>query len=290
MASERKKNRQGSEGSGGCGANLCDRNPAAAAWAVPGNIRGTMNYNEAIQGCCNDCYFIAALSSVAWAAPAELDLWNTYYFSGQQVTLGHEEVPVDAAGKPVFAQLPPSSERWAMLYEVAYAKWRNNAHPDKPDIAATIGAGGSGFQALKEITGYQYPANAFLTDDPVTVDTIWGNIATGGLYLKGTYETYKTLYPSFAETRAALGSITGIYSSHTYSLFGKVKDKTTGKRYIVLRNPYAGQKPEPTSDVIAPGISFFGVALSATTDGVFALELSKFKQYFGKYGSVRNIP
>jgi len=274
-----------------CGANLCDATGNYTSWSDLGSPGAVMTFNEAIQGCCNDCYFIAALSSVAWAVPSELDPWGTYYFNGQKVTLNHQEVPVNA-GKPVYAQQPSSGDIWAMLYEVAYAKWRSGNTNDKPNIAGTIGNGGSGFDALKEITGYQYPANA---EDPSgqTTATIWGNILTGSVVKRSyggvTYDTYKTKYPSFAETKDNLAQITGIYKSHTYSLFGKIQDGNTKKQYIVLRNPYANLKPEPTGDIIKPAISFFGINLSATNDGVFALEISKFKDYFAKYGSVKNV-
>jgi hypothetical protein len=274
-----------------CGANLCGLNPQVRAWKDLGNPI-SMTFNEAIQGCCNDCYFIAALSSVAWAANGELDFWDTYYFNGQKTTLPHQEVPVDINNNPVYARLPSSGDTWAMLYEVAYAKWKSDNATNYPDIAGKIGQGGSGFEAMKEITGYQYPAQAYDTQNQST-DTIWGNISTGAVITKEyngiKYDTYKTTNPSFAETKAEFTEITGIYKGHTYSLFGKIEDKSTKKKYIVLRNPYASQKPEPTADTIKPVISFFGVNLSTVNDGVFAFEISKFKNYFAKYGSVQKI-
>ena len=277
-----------SENSDTCGANLCDQSPKATEWKDLGKdpVIVSMLYNEAIQGCCNDCYFIAALSSVAWAAPQELDLYTTYYFNGVKVELDSKKLPV-ANNTVLYADIPTSGEIWAPLYEKAYAKWRSGNTSNEPDIPSSIGGGGSGFQALKEITGYTNPTNAFDTTDETT-DTIWTNIVDGGKIIKGgIYETYKTKYPSFAETRSTDFNKTGIYKDHTYSLLGKVKDTSTGKRYFVLRNPYANKRPEPNENVIKPAISFFGINLSADADGVFALDIVKFKEYFKKYGSVK---
>ncbi|KUG15833.1 hypothetical protein ASZ90_014501 [hydrocarbon metagenome] len=276
-----------SENSDTCGANLCDQSPKATEWKDLGKdpVIVSMIYNEAIQGCCNDCYFIAALSSVAWAAPQELDLYNAYYFNGVKVELDSKKLPV-ANNTVVYADIPTSGEIWAPLYEKAYAKWRSGNTSNEPDIPSSIGGGGSGFQALKEITGYTNPANAFDTTNE-SIDTIWQNIQTGAKQMRGIYETYKTTYPSFAETRSTDIQKAGIYKSHTYSLFGKVKDTSTGKRYLILRNPYANKKPEPVENVIKPAISFFGINLSAVADGVFALDIEKFKEYFLKYGSVK---
>jgi hypothetical protein len=273
-----------SEEPGKCGANLLPPRPVAS-WRDLGNpVIGNMFWNEAIQGSTNDCYFISALSSVAWVNPALLSLYGTYYFSGQATVLNTQNTPVDSSNIPIFAQLPQSGEIWAPLYEVAYAKWRSGNVNNTPDIPTTIGTGGSGFQALKEITGRQNPANA---EDPSiqTIDDIWARIETGAMVPSGNYQCYKTSNPAFAETKGGLGQITGIYSNHTYSLFGKIN--VAGRKYIVLRNPYAHQIPEPDASVIRPALNFFGVNLAATGDGVFALEIERFKDYFTRYGSVR---
>jgi hypothetical protein len=269
-----------------CGANLFPVRPVVS-WRDLGNpVIGNMFWSEAIQGCTNDCYFISALSSIAWVNPALLSLYGSYYFSGQATALNTQNTPVDTNNRPIFAQIPQSGEIWAPLYEVAYAKWRSGNVNNTPDIPATIGNGGSGFQALKEITGRQNPANAEDPSNQTTAD-IWGKIETGAMLPIGNYQCYKTLNPSFAETKAGLGVITGIYSNHTYSLFGKINIANTGKKYIVLRNPYAHQIPEPDASVIRPAVNFFGVNLAASGDGVFALEIERFKDYFTKYGSVK---
>ncbi len=123
-----------------CGATICGTR-AVAGWVDQGIVIDTsMKYDEAIQGCCDDCYFIAALSSVAWCAPQELSIYPKYYFNGVETTLKTRNRPVDADGKPIFAQIPPSGEIWALLYEVAYAKWRGGNVFDQPDIGSSIRA------------------------------------------------------------------------------------------------------------------------------------------------------
>jgi len=275
-----------------CGATICGTR-AVERWVDQGIVIDTsMKYDEAIQGCCDDCYFIAALSSAAWCAPQELSIYPTYYFSGVKTTLKTRNRPVDADGKPIFAQIPPSGEIWALLYEVAYAKWRGGNVSDQPDIGSSIGGGinggGSGFQALKEITGWTRPANAEFTESQTT-DQIWDKIQWVNQSIQlGRYDTYRTQYPSFAETKSTLSGITGIYRDHTYSLLGKISDRTTGAKYIVLRNPLAGQAPQPNADTLQVGhLNFFGVILDPMIKkGAFAIEIGKFKEYFARYGSV----
>lgn len=268
------------------GANQLPQPPAVARWIDLGQpVIGNMFFTEAIQGQTDDCYFIAALSSVAWARPDRLRLYNEYYFNGQRTTLADQCTPVDANNNPIFARRPPSGEIWALLYEVAYAKWRSGNVNNRPNIAATIGNGGSGFRALKEVTGWQNPPNPYEPANQTT-DQIWNSIATGAPVITGNYQCYKTSNPSFADTRDDVPGGVGIVSNHTYSLFGKINVTNTGTRYIVLRNPHGPLVAEPNVGVIQPNINFFGANLAQVADGVFAIEIERFRQYVLEYGSV----
>ncbi|MDD1705633.1 MAG: C2 family cysteine protease [Methanoregulaceae archaeon] len=191
------------------------------------------SYENPIQGCVNDCYFIAALVSVAWAANSKLNTHPNYRFynvnnhawdpafSMTSLTLAVDNV----AGAPnlVYAR-SGSGYIWPCLYEKAYAKWKDGAHSDNPDIKALLGGGGSGLHALLEICGGSWDNGrktfTNLTTNPGVIPLVPGST--------------KTQYPTIAKTRDVSGLPGGLIRNHTYSVLRKLPDK------YELRNPCGG--------------------------------------------------
>jgi len=258
----------------------CPCNPKAlAGWAPQAaTYRGpAFFYNEPVQGCCGDCYFVAALSSVAWAAPTQLSLTaspitfrDPVTGHNSSVTLDAIDLPVDAANTLIYAR-SSSGKTWPMLYEKAYAKWKNcrltDGNPDHPDISQITG--GAGINGLICVSGYAHLAQ-FLTGGSNILTAIPKN------------PTGKTKYPSVAWTHDLLSPPAGILNDHTYSILGFYGN------YVVLRNPVTALAKPPgslNSGVwnAAPGVS---IDMATAADGIFALSAADFNKYFYGFGYV----
>ena len=166
------KNREISVGAGdttSCSPNPC---PSFTRWDPLPNATVTPDkavYNDLIQGCLPNCYFIAALSSFAWATQSQpaFQTKNTKILASQQVlpdaSTGYtfqfcspamdgtniilnkapvadpsftisEKIPLSDTGAPIYSRSNNSLESWPCLFEKAYATWRyskiNNLTPD----------------------------------------------------------------------------------------------------------------------------------------------------------------
>ncbi len=258
--------------------HACPCSPRAlAGWASMGSYKGpSFLYNEPVQGCCGDCYFVAALSSVAWAAPAQLNNYPTITFRNpatglnSSVTLATDTLPVDTANALIYAR-SSSGKTWPMLYEKAFARWKNcsliGGDPDHPDISQI--SGGAGIFGLMSVSRYANKAE-FLTSANNILTSIQ-KIATG-----------KTKYPSVAWTHNLVNPPAGILNDHTYSILGFYNNN------VVLRNPVTALA-EPADSIKAgvwnasPGVS---INLAIANDGIFALSAADFNRYFYGFGYV----
>ncbi|MBP1928034.1 hypothetical protein J2741_000581 [Methanolinea mesophila] len=293
------------------GANLLGAAPAISQWKSCGTfcnpmlppITSRMNFREPMQGYSADCYFIAALSSVAWAAQSSLSTSSTSFkfynpdpsiIDPNKRTISiaiDQNLPVEASGKMIFAScyvktavvpgMPPV-ETWPALFEKAYASFRAKTIGDLPM--------GNGITALVNILSinssawkYYYIWDATLTNVLTRSPDNSSNILASG----------KTKYPMVAWTRNATNAA-GLYPNHTYSLLG-ISDG-----YIVLRNPYANRDtskvlPEPTAGVKTAGtwnpdgLPDNLIDFSDTKDGIFALRADIFAQNFLKFGRINNL-
>jgi hypothetical protein len=256
----------------------CPCNPRAlASWISLGSYKGpSYLYNEPVQGCCGDCYFVAALSSVAWAAPGQLNNYPTITFRdpatglNSSVTLTSDNLPVDAANALIYAR-SSSGKTWPMVYEKAFATWKKCSligdDPDHPDISLI--SGGAGIHGLISVSRYARKAE-FSTAANNILTSIPKNPAG------------KTLYPSVAWTHDLISPPTGILNDHTYSILGFYLNN------VVLRNPVTSMA-EPGEAVkngiwnAAPGVS---INLTIANDGIFALSTADFNKYFYGFGYV----
>lgn len=274
------------------------RNPIQS-WKSSTSYKAVLgvNVNEPVQGAINDCHVIAALSAVAWASDASrAKITYPPTFSGVSWDV-KKEFPMDGpsgGGSPIYAR-SNSAYVWPMIYEKAYAKKRGaqmlptpETDPDHIDIWVLNNVGNAA-NIVKEITNWTQPhefslANMNLvtgTSDPNYVNSLYNPVnlprETSG----------RVSYPSVAWT-GAISPLTGIYPDHAYTLLGYYT--YSGITYVVLRNPskYKTTTPrceEPTANVCITG-TWNGINLANTQDMIFALDISKFKQYFQTYGFV----
>lgn len=260
-------------------ANLLGVPKAINSWQTSGNERGaTYSVKDPVQGCVGDCYFMAALASVAWAASTRIKRYPNYEFRNPAtgvntaVTLETKDLPKDAQNSLIFARLGPSEYTWAALYEKAYAKFRNCGSVDgTPDHLNISGLnGGCSINGLISIT--RWPTNV------VKSVADWDTN-------KPPNNSGKANVPAIAWTAARTDLPSGIYPNHSYSLLGFLP--AANPAWVVLRNPYGSLIAEPNTNVKVSDV-WNGIDFANVGDGIFALTVQAFKSYFYQYGWVRS--
>ncbi len=227
--------------------------------------------NDPVQGSLNDCYLIAGLASVAWAAPATM----ATKYAGMVKLLSDKKIPV-IGSSPCYARIGPRSVIWPLIYERAYAYQKgcdpcaNPAAPTKP----TCIEGGVGLKGLTDITGWPKKDIQISSFNPTSSDP---NISIPN-------------NNGFASVPAVAWTLNGdpgnkIPGSHTFSYLGHTTDG-----YVVLRNPYGSLTSEPTANKKGSGTWFSNCCLTidfgTPNDGIFGLTLAYFKSKFAGIGYV----
>jgi hypothetical protein len=291
-------------------------NPKVIKWVQSGGGSGT-GFNwidpgrfftdatsplDAIQGALADCYFVAALASVAWArpytivqrtrqtdaagqfaTPGAVDLvlfWNGSSWDRVEV---NELLPLQPpADNYVYVRSDDPTETWSAVYEKAYVMWRTGDQTNSPDYNPI--AFGDTVAAAVALTGL---SSTYYATAGTTAFNIWQNVRAHSL-------SYKTFDPMVAWTYSS-GSVAptpidynsaALVANHAYSILGW--DYKDGQEYIVLRNPWgyyeATLNVESGSWYAYDGSFWYPVPLSS--QGVFALRADTFQQYFAGYGVV----
>jgi hypothetical protein len=253
-------------------------------WMDKGDYIGdSIERTDPDQGAVGDCYFMAALASVAFTHPTKIHACSgdgphpiTFYTGllGAAKTYSvTEKIPVRSSNQIIlYAKSTDSGEMWPAIYEKAYAQYRAGTSSDKPNYSKL--SGGSGTKALRHITGWGSDSWSCSSRSGSDLYELVRANSVGG----------KTKWPMVADTYGVDESIptggqyddAGIVANHVYSVFGWMyKD---AQKYIVLRNPWA--QGEPTSNV-ATG-TWNGMTLNQ--GGLFALNATTFQKYFESLG------
>lgn len=271
--------------------------PAGTAWSDRGNFfNDVTEYNDPIQGAVGNCYFIAAISAIAWATPymiehkvratgtGETDRTNAIQFftkgGGKDAATKLVEVTdntiINASNNPVYCRSNDAGEIWPAVYEKAFAKWITNVNHDKPDITQT--AYGDPAKAIAQLTNktpYYYNTSSR------TALELFGVVRENSM-------SYKTFNPMVAWTYGSGKDYTGsnIVGNHAYTVLGW--STFNNKNYIILRNPWGVTEPNGLNSYQGL-ISFFDGSFwrpinMIGNDGVFALEINAFKNYFAALG------
>ncbi len=225
------------------------------------------------QGSLLDCYFMAALASVAWADPGRLgNFTNGYKFKNDsQATMLPDKKAATYNGSLCYARIGPRGFIWPLLYERAYAIWRGCGDPC---TSMSCIQGGAGMQALEDITGYN--------PSPVLQPSTWtaASIPNNN---------------GFASVAAVAWTSAGdpankIPSNHTFSYLGHYP--AINPAYIILRNPHGRLAAEPSTNVTQSNIAWYShpkcpINFSTKNDGIFALAVATFKSKFAGMGYVR---
>lgn len=263
-------------------------------------------FNEAteffdpVQGAVANCYFIAALSAVAWAKPYQIrhltraigqpqdSFTNLIRFykpdSGGVVDKEIEvtdRVPVNSSGNFIYARSSESGEIWPAVYEKAYAKLLTGVTHDYPNILAT--AWGDCVWATAQLTGgrrYYYGTPS------LSADQLWDLVRAHSSGKRTIEPMTAWTYPSGDAAPKKVDYSTGnIVGSHCYTVLGW--DYYNNKKYILLRNPWGNTEASVATHsgtVWVYDVSWWRPINMAVIDGTFAIEAWAFKAYFAGIG------
>lgn len=232
-----------------------------------------INANDIQQGSLGDCYFMAALGSVALANPDLLK--NNIHDNGNgtytvilyekkdgtlvsvPVIVDGNDFPLNKNGNPAYARFGDTDKKdetreiWPMLYEKAYAQ----LHGGYDDIE-----GGKAYEAMEEITGipstHVHPADLTfaelqenLNNNAISVSSHNDTEYLGFIENKndksdteyyedgGPVETQLGDIPAEGENREEY-----LHSSHAYIVTGT--EVVDGEQWVTMRNPWGWERGE----------------------------------------------
>lgn len=278
----------------------------ATIWADPGDFfEDGAEMTDPVQGGLGDCYFIAALSSVAWSrtyviaqrasvgatgGPNDMIEFFKQGSPASKVAVT-EKVPLNSPGNTfIYARSADPGEIWPAVYEKAYAKWRTNDPGDQPNYGPI--AGGDPVAAVYQLMG---GVPSYYWTSQLAADAIYQKVRENSVSYKTFNPMVAWTYPSGDQSPDKVNYSTAhLAANHAYSIFGWAF--ANNKSYLVIRNPWGSYEstlnPEFTSWVAwdAPyhgGPGWWHTIPMATQDGVFAIEVGAFKKYFAGLGVVK---
>lgn len=276
--------------------------PPGAHWASGGDFfKETAEFFDPVQGAVANCYYIAALSAIAWATPFRIahltratganqpqfnDLINFYTpDSGGALDKAiqvSEAVPLTASGDFIYCRSSEVNETWPAIYEKAYAKLKTGTASDMPDITQT--GWGDCVWATAQLNG---GTRRYWNTASRSADDLWNLLRSNCL-------SYRTFNPMTAWTYSSGDASPDhvdynsahVVGSHCYTVLGWAYRDC--RRWIVLRNPWGNT--EAIASVLDATISMYDVSwwrpiTLKNNDGVFAMEISAFKKYFAGFGA-----
>lgn len=282
-----------------------DWTPPNGTWSDPGQFfNEAAEFFDPIQGSVANCYYIAALSAVAWAMPYHIrHLTRATGTMNQRFTNMIRFYKVDSGGKIdkeievtdtvplnsssgnfIYCRSSEDGEIWPAIYEKAYAKFKTGISGDHPDITAT--AWGDCVRATAELTG---GTRTYYENSNFSADELWSlvrsnsrggrtfNPMTAWTYSSGTASKKKIVYGD-----------ANIVASHCYTILGWAYRNR--RKYIILRNPWGNTEAGvQTLDatIFLYDISWWRPISLTVVDGTFALEAEAFKAYFAGMGVVK---
>jgi hypothetical protein len=249
-----------------------------------------------------DCYFSAALSSLAWACRVNITNQDaqgnvTLKIGGKDfIAKKNEDLPVDAAGNFYCARSSGPNETWPAIYEKMYAKFLNldpdPGNPNNPDMYNKMPKDGNALVTLVDLTSWTDHSEPSSNYQKIFTDLT---------------KEQKTKYPVVASTYTTLPGIPTGYAvmpKHDYSVLGTYTEGSTN--YVVLRNPLGSVAQNPGITMKTTGNWSYrarcfkrnaaefplpeGAPLTTLSfnlsQGLFALEVSEFAKYFVRFGWV----
>lgn len=281
-----------------------DWTPPNTTWGDKGRFFDeTAEFFDPIQGAVGNCYFIAALSAVAWAMPSRIRhltratgqpqdaFTNIIQFfkpdSGGQLDKEIEvtdAVPLSPGGGWIYARSSEAGEIWPAVYEKAFAKLLTGTTSDHPDILKT--ASGDSVHATAQLTGGH---REYHTTARNTADQLWKIVRQNSRGHRTFNPMTAWTYPTGdAAPKKVVYANANVVASHAYTILGW--DYRNGRKYIILRNPWGNTEATVqnlTGTTWLWDISWWRPVNLADMDGSFAVEASAFQQYWQGLGVVK---
>jgi hypothetical protein len=275
--------------------------PPGGHWATGGRFFDeTAEFFDPVQGAVANCYYIAALSAIAWATPFRIahetratgvnqnqfnDMVRFYKPNSGGVVDKEIEttelLPLTMSGDFIYCRSSEAGETWPAVYEKAFAKLKTGTTSDMPDITQT--AWGDCVLATAQLNG---GTRNYYDTASRSADDLWNILRSNCL-------SYRTFNPMTAWTYSSGDaspdhvdySAAHVVGSHCYTVLGWAY--TNCRRWIVLRNPWGTF--EATASVLDATLSMYDVSwwrpiALKNDDGVFAMEIGAFKKYFAGFG------
>lgn len=283
--------------------NTQDWSPPDGTWQDAGRFfNETAEFFDPVQGAVANCYYIAALSAIAWSQPFRIAQQTratgmaqaqfldriTFYKPDSNGQVDREievsdTVPKTSWGSFIYARSSEDGESWPAIYEKAFAKLKTGTTTDHPDITAT--GWGDCVWATAQLTG---GSRAYYDTASRSGDQLWN-------LLRGNCLSYRTIRPMTAWTYGSGAdspdhvdySSAHVVGSHCYTVLGWAYRNC--RRYILLRNPWGNTEATVGSldaTVSAYDVSWWRPITLKDTDGTFAMEIGSFKKYFAGFGVV----
>ncbi len=235
------------------------RKTGLVSWdARPGELAvNGFGMDDAMQGQVGDCYFIAALASVAKTHPALLanavktnrdGTYTVTFFERKRDAAKPTPVSVtvdgsfaNRHGRLEYAAARETRELWPLIFEKAYATWKGGFDAIEAGMSAT---------ALEALTGAKPDFFAVTSESNKT--NLWNQLeqvtAGGGCVV--------------ALSKPWDPAEQGVVADHAYTLLG-VEEKN-GQKMVSLRNPWGEREP----------------GHDGKDDGIFSMPLEKFMTSF----------
>jgi hypothetical protein len=277
-------------------------------WTPPGGTWGdvgqffmeTAEFFDPVQGAVANCYYIAALSAIAWATPRAIAQSTRATGADQQQFVDiirfykpdsggavdreieiTETIPLGAGGNPMYCRSSEAGEIWPAVYEKAYAKFKTGISGDHPNILDT--AWGDCVLATAHLNGgtRSYFNTAGRTGAQVW-DIVRANSMGGRTFRPMTAWTYSS--GTASEKKIVYGDA-NIVASHCYTILGW--DYRNGTRYVIVRNPWGNTEPtvgQLTGTTVLHDISWWRPIALAPNDGTFGITADAFQTYFAGLG------
>ena len=211
--------------------------------------------DDALQGQVGDCYFIAALASVAKTHPELLakavktnrdGTYTVTFFENQKGVKKPVSITIDGtfanrSGRLEYASARETKELWPMIFEKAYATWKGGFDAIEAGMSAT---------ALEALTGAKPEFFAVTSDSkPAELFAELKKATAGGGCVVALSKPWDP-------------SESGVVADHAYTLLG-VEEKD-GQKRVSLRNPWGEREP----------------GQDGRDDGIFTMPLEKFMTSF----------
>lgn len=275
--------------------------PANTEWFDKGDFFEDLNeLTDPIQGSLANCYFIAAMSSIACSRPyaianvirpsapgdEESPIHRFVFYkegtgAGETIEVSERIPVVQGSRNWRYARSRDVGETWPAVMEKAFGKWKTSNTTDFPDYGPM--AYGDPVMATAQIVrGTRH----YRATNNHTGDELYGfvraNSLGGRTFNPMVAWTYG--YPAGSPGAVAYQQAR-IVGNHAYSILGWAFQNNTP--YIVLRNPWGTH--EAKVDVLSgtwTSSNVYVTQVALNTDGIFAMKANTFKQYFAGLGWV----